>query len=49
MPSRGHVDILINSAGIAPAGRAASAEEITAAITYPAADDASYVNGAVSP
>ena len=33
----------------APAERAASAEEITAAITYLASDDASYVNGAVVP
>jgi NAD(P)-dependent dehydrogenase (short-subunit alcohol dehydrogenase family) len=33
----------------APAGRAASAEEIAAAITYLASDDASYVNGAILP
>ena len=33
----------------APAGRAALAEEIAAAITYLASDDASYVNGAVLP
>jgi NAD(P)-dependent dehydrogenase (short-subunit alcohol dehydrogenase family) len=33
----------------APAGRAASAEEITAAITYLASDDSSYVNGAILP
>jgi hypothetical protein len=33
----------------APAGRATLAEEIAAAITYLASDDASYVNGAVLP
>jgi NAD(P)-dependent dehydrogenase (short-subunit alcohol dehydrogenase family) len=32
-----------------PAGRAAAAEEIAAAITYLGSDDASYVNGAVLP
>jgi NAD(P)-dependent dehydrogenase (short-subunit alcohol dehydrogenase family) len=36
-------------AALAPAGRAASPEEIAAAITYLVSDDASFVHGAVLP
>jgi hypothetical protein len=58
---RGHVDLLINSAGIAPAAptpcrpeaqtdiACASAVEITAVITCLASDDSSHVNSAILP
>ena len=40
-------DAIDQLAGMAPAGRAASPEEIAAAIAYLASDDASFVHGAI--